>query len=135
MKNLQKGFTLIELMIVVAIIAILAAIAIPAYQNYIARSALTTAVAETASLKTAVEDCLAQGVEVAAATCPNAQLTSNLGTVVVTEDSIVETLDGNAPTAVKDATVTWTREDGDNGIEWTCATSAEDKYKPSSCKG
>lgn len=52
--NAQKGFTLIELMIVVAIIGILAAIAIPAYQNYIARSQVAEAFALTAGQKTAI---------------------------------------------------------------------------------
>ncbi|WP_180060143.1 pilin [Acinetobacter sp. YH12135] len=54
--NAQKGFTLIELMIVVAIIGILAAIAIPAYQNYIARSQATEAINLLGGLKTRVID-------------------------------------------------------------------------------
>ena len=59
--NAQKGFTLIELMIVVAIIGILAAIAIPQYQNYIAKSQVSRAMGETGALKTAYEDCLNTG--------------------------------------------------------------------------
>nr|HBO5063599.1 pilin [Pseudomonas aeruginosa] len=58
----QKGFTLIELMIVVAIIGILAAIAIPQYQNYVARSEGASALATINPLKTTVEESLSRGI-------------------------------------------------------------------------
>lgn len=56
MKTMQKGFTLIELMIVVAIIAILAAIAVPAYQNYIIRSKVSEAISAIDMARTAVSE-------------------------------------------------------------------------------
>jgi len=67
MNKGQQGFTLIELMIVVAIIGILAAIAIPQYQDYTARSQVTRAVSEISSLKTAAEAALMQGQEIVSA--------------------------------------------------------------------
>lgn len=69
--NAQKGFTLIELMIVVAIIGILAAIAIPAYQNYIARSQVSEAMTLATGLKTSIQtnlqnnSCYANGASTA----------------------------------------------------------------------
>lgn len=57
MKNVQKGFTLIELMIVVAIIGILAAVAIPAYSNYTKKAKFTEVTQATQAIKTAVEVC------------------------------------------------------------------------------
>ena len=60
MKKNMQGFTLIELMIVVAIIAILAAIAIPQYQNYVSRTRASAATAELASIRTAVAECITE---------------------------------------------------------------------------
>ena len=57
---MQKGFTLIELMIVIAIIGILAAIAIPAYQNYVKKAAYSEVISAMTSYKTAVDVCYAE---------------------------------------------------------------------------
>lgn len=67
MKSVQKGFTLIELMIVVAIIGILAAIAIPAYQNYVAKSQVSVGFADISGAKTNVEAKLSEGIPAALA--------------------------------------------------------------------
>lgn len=66
----QKGFTLIELMIVVAIIGILAAIAIPQYQDYTARTQVTRAVSEVSALKTAAESAILEGKEIVSSKTP-----------------------------------------------------------------
>jgi type IV pilus assembly protein PilA len=60
-RSIQKGFTLIELMIVVAIIGILAAIALPQYQTYIAKSQFSRVMGESGNIKTAVEQCVLNG--------------------------------------------------------------------------
>lgn len=145
--NAQKGFTLIELMIVIAIIGILAAIAIPQYQNYIARSQVSRVMGETGNLKTAVETCIQDG-KTAANACELGATKSNLllgagnqttpqtGLEVSLADTGIATIlgkfGGNASTALKDKTLTWSR---DAAGTWSCATNVDAKYKPSGCLG
>ncbi|GBO87141.1 pilin [Marinobacter salsuginis] len=143
MNHAQKGFTLIELMIVVAIIGILAAIAIPQYQDYIARSQVTRVVGEISALKTAAEEQLMRGVTPSGALTTLGYTSSDL---VNTTDldftagggagTMEATLDGNASSAVQGAVVTLTR---DATGSWSCAITAaggggwDDSYAPAGC--
>lgn len=132
MKTNQQGFTLIELMIVVAIIAILAAIAIPQYQNYVARSQMSRAMGELGALRTAVEECMASGDQ----SCPNRELTSSLGTVDpydLSSDSgsMTLTLNDTASPRVRGAVITWSRSE-EGG--WTCTSSSDHaQWAPTGC--
>lgn len=136
MKNNQQGFTLIELMIVVAIIAILAAIAIPQYQNYVARSQMSRAVGEIGALRTAVEDCMSSGDT----TCDNAQGTTldtdafydNFTAFDLTdaEGEMTAVLSDSVSPSVRGATITWSRDE-EGG--WTCSSNDHD-MAPQSCK-
>lgn len=85
----QSGFTLIELMIVVAIVAILAAIAMPAYQTYTKRAKFSEAIAASGPAKTAIEACV-QGAEdtTAARNCDDAGRSAMLAAVPVATDNV-----------------------------------------------
>ncbi|MGK0525318.1 MAG: type IV pilus assembly protein PilA [Pseudomonadales bacterium] len=156
MKNMQinhaqKGFTLIELMIVVAIIGILAAVAIPQYQNYVTKSQVTRVMQETGSLKTVIETCLLDGrttIGTGGGECDLGWTSSNLiGNTVTdvqaglsvtiaennTDDSEIEaTFGGNAAAAIADETLTWTRTAA--GV-WSCDTTVDANVQPTGCTG
>jgi type IV pilus assembly protein PilA len=137
MKQVQQGFTLIELMIVVAIIGILAAVAIPAYSDYQAKAKFTAGLAEIAGYKTAFELYVNDGGTVAAVAdigVPDAN-TGNC-TIGVTAATITCTI-VNAPTQVNGKIITLSR-DAATGA-WSCDSDlgAADKvkYAPKTCQG
>jgi len=141
MKKYQQGFTLIELMIVVAIIAILAAIALPAYQDYVARSQVSEAMSLASGAKTAVAEKYADtgdfaGIDNAAAGLADAdEITGKyVESVTVADGVITVEFNDNASAKINQANITLTPEDEGGSISWTCGGSVENKYLPSSCR-
>jgi type IV pilus assembly protein PilA len=143
MKQIQKGFTLIELMIVVAIIGILAAVAIPAYQDYIARSQVSEAISLTAGGKTPLAEYFAdKGVWPAAASdvmgttsgkyVSGISITTGAGTTgTLALTATMQT--SNVNSAITGGTLILQTADG--GKSWSCTGGTiAAKYKPASCR-
>ena len=142
MKKIQQGFTLIELMIVIAIIGILAAIAIPAYQDYIARSQMSEAFTLASGLKTTVgEICNTDG------TCTGATGTNSgipapstvsgkyvTSVTVSSPGRISAALGGQASSKIAGKYVMLVPTTVGGSIDWRCSSDADNKYLPSSCR-
>jgi type IV pilus assembly protein PilA len=137
MRKVQQGFTLIELMIVVAIIGILAAIALPAYQDYTIRAKVSEGVVQASGAKATVAENLAN-------TTTNACLGVNTGTIGLTTIGCTDagsgagpvTIDVSVATGINSTTVTFdlvgTLASG--GVTWDCNNPSDQKYVPAECR-
>jgi type IV pilus assembly protein PilA len=146
MKKIQQGFTLIELMIVVAIIGILAAVAIPAYQDYLNRSKMSEVLAAVSACKTSVSEYAAAKNKlpgnVSDAGC-STQSTMYMSALAVNAGGIIQATVQNiaaetgnivnmAP--MKDAAASTAAGDGDPIASWKCSYNGLVKYVPATCR-
>ena len=138
MRSVQKGFTLIELMIVVAIIGILAAVALPAYQDYTKRSHVSEGLSLAGGAKTAVTEYYSSegswpSDNTAAGIAPATSIVGNAVKSV--------TVDGSKITVVfnqkveDDADIILKGSDNGGSIDWNCKDgSLISKYRPANCR-
>lgn len=150
MKNGQAGFTLIELMIVVAIIGILAAVAIPAYQDYTIRAKVTEAMSIASQAKTAVSeyyisqgsmpaDQATAGLDVASAYATNDVVQSmTYDYVSATQGTIEMAVKALGGDTTAGDTFLLTGTGASTGVQWACTAAGSQpidaKYLPSNCR-
>ncbi|MEO8153084.1 MAG: pilin [Rhizobacter sp.] len=142
MKRIQQGFTLIELMIVVAIIGILAAVALPAYRDYTVRAKVSEVILAASSGKTSVAEQAATygGMPTTASGAINTQTSPYVSSVAYASTSTatgtITAIASTKETAISGSNVVLTGSfDTSTGqVSWVCSGSIAPKYLPSSCK-
>ena len=146
-RSMQKGFTLIELMIVVAIIGILAAVALPAYQDYTVRAKVSEMILAASAAKTAVAESAQVNGGMPLTASLALQATSSKFVLGVSYTSTASTTgvitvvgNGEPKIANKEVDFTGTFNSATGQVDWTCrkgatsSTAIDDKYLPASCK-
>lgn len=144
MKTMQKGFTLIELMIVVAIIGILAAVAIPAYQDYTVRAKVTEVISMAAGAKTSISEYyLSEGAMPATSGEAGVSTDTSVSDYVSaisysstssTEASVEYTLANLHPEADTESLI-FSGTGANSGVTWECNTgTAPDRFLPANCR-
>ena len=141
----QKGFTLIELMIVVAIIGILAAVALPAYQDYTTRAKMSEVITFAGSAKTAVSECIIStggtadcGTNAKVGIDAAANISSTYVESVTVGDGgeISAAIRGTSVTDLDAGTLKFTPTATSGSVSWVCtiSSSALNKYVPQNCR-
>ena len=133
MKQIQKGFTLIELMIVVAIIGILAAVALPAYQDYTVRAKVSELILQASGFRTSIsEKAQVDGSIASAGTGLTVNIVGKVTSGSVSSDSTI-VINGTTASVGAGVTLTMTPLFTGGTLTWSCA-GIPSKYFPASCR-
>ena len=140
-RSIQKGFTLIELMIVVAIIGILAAVALPAYQDYTVRAKVSELILAASSAKTSVAESAnaLSGMPATASLTVNSQASKYVSDVIYTSTAtstgVITVRTTTADSNISGANIIMTGTYSAGQVLWVCSGSVLSKYRPASCQG
>lgn len=133
-RSIQKGFTLIELMIVVAIIGILAAVALPAYQDYTVRAKVSELMLAASSAKTAVSEAAAtlSAMPAQSSVSVQTQASKYVASVAWDGSSVIATAQGDSNITGSNIFMSGSYASGQ--VIWTCGGTIQQKYRPASCR-